>query len=86
MAGTKDKTRTRVSYAKETRSEAKAKQAGLVTVSITMPNGDRVEAQGVVGSEGCVFAKWVAASLFCEEIRRLPDLGGMLRELMEKHS
>lgn len=76
--------KSRVSYPPALRSDAKAKQHGLLTVSLTLPNGERLEEQGVVGIPDCMFAKWAMAILFCPEVRALPDLEATIRQLMEK--
>lgn len=77
--------RTRVSYAKGMRSDAKAKQAGLITISVTMPNGDRIEEQSFGSVDQCRFAKWAAAMLFCEEVRDLPNLEDTIKTLMRNN-
>ena len=76
--------RSKVSYGKDLRKEAKAGSLGLVTVSILHPNGEVVEAQGTATPEQCMFAKWVAAMLFSEEVKDLPDVQAFVRDaLME---
>lgn len=75
--------KTRVSYPKELRSEAGATQRGLATVSLTMPNGERLEEQATLDPQQCMFLKWAMAMIFCPEVRQLPDLEATVRGLME---
>ena len=72
----------RCTYPKELRSEAKAKQDGLLTISLEMPDGTLLEEQAVVTVKQAQFAKWAMVILFCEEIRVLPDLEAMIKELV----
>lgn len=84
MADTKKSAeKTRVSYGKEVRDAAKARGEGLITISITMPNGERVEHQAGADPKSCMFAKWAAAILFCPDVKQLPDLENLIRNLME---
>lgn len=72
----------RATYSKELRKQAKEEQKGLLTISIELQNGERMEEQGVFAPEQLLFAKWAMAMLFCDELRSLPDLEGMIRRLM----
>jgi len=72
----------RASYPKELRAEAKAKQHGLLTISIELANGDLLEEQATVDVKQAMFAKWVMAMIFCPEVRDLPDLETTIRELI----
>ncbi len=71
----------RASYPKELRSEAKFKQRGLLTISLELSNGELLEEQATVDVKQAMFAKWAMAMLFCKEVRDLPDLETMIRDL-----
>jgi len=79
-----EKKKTRVSYEKSLRQEAKKNGVGLVTVAITFPDGTRLERQGTASASECQFAKWSAALLFVEEARPLPDLQELIRTHIQK--
>jgi len=72
----------RATYPKDLRAEAKAKQHGLVTISIEFANGELSEEQGTVDVLQAQFAKWAMAHLFSDEVRELPDLEQHLRNLI----
>lgn len=77
------KPKTRVAYEKGMRASAKERREGLVTISVTTPDGERYEEQKVATVDECRFARWAMALLFCDEVvRRLPDLQGTIRRLM----
>lgn len=76
--------KTRCSYDKELRAEAKAAGRGLITVAITHPNGEREEFQTTGSASDCRFAKWAGAMLEHEEARPLPDLEEFVRTHIEK--
>ena len=76
------KKKKRPTYPKELRKQAKEEQKGLLTIGIEFLNGERMEEQGVFSPEQLMFVKWVMAMMFCEEVRTLPKLEGMIRELM----
>ena len=73
----------RATYPKELRSEAKEKQHGLLTISIELSNGELLEEQGTVDVKQAMFAKWAMAMLFCDQVRELPDLEALIKQLME---
>lgn len=73
----------KVSYPVEMKKVAKARGDGLAAVSIVLPNGDRIEEQGVLTPEQCMFLKWAMAMVFCPEVRQLPGLEETIRQLME---
>lgn len=75
------KARTRVSYSRELRAEAKGQ--GLLTISMEFANGERLEEQGTFGPQDLLFAKWAMAMLFCDRLRKLPDLEKVVKDLME---
>lgn len=77
------KARSRVSYSKDMRADARARQDGLVTISVETPDGERHEGQAIADPLRCRFARWAAAVLFCPEVRDLPDLESLVRQLME---
>lgn len=76
--------KTRVAYPKELKKEAKNPDFGLVTISVTFPDGSRLEEQQVCSASECQFAKWAAACLFADIPRPLPDLQKILRNYVEK--
>lgn len=74
------KPKKRVSYDKDMRAHAKAAGAGLITIAITMPNGDHEEYQTPGTAKSCRFAKWAGVALKYEEARgALPDLEEIIR-------
>lgn len=79
-----EKPKTRCSYEKEVRAQAKAGGLGLITVSVTHANGDRYEVQVAANASDCRFAKWAGVLLSEEEARPLPDLEQFVREHVEK--
>ena len=76
--------RTRVSYDKDTRARAKRAKAGLITISVTTSGGERVEEQMVATVDDCRFAKWIMTILFCDEVRKLPDIQSIVRKELRK--
>jgi len=76
--------KTRVTYPKELKAEAKGPDYGLVTISVTFPDGSRLEEQQVCSANECQFAKWTMACLFTDIPRPLPDLQNILRSYVEK--
>ena len=72
------KTPLRMTYPKGFRVKGK----GVACVSIEAPNGDRMENFEQVDHLQCEFLKWAAAIAFCEELRELPDLQEIVRNLM----
>lgn len=79
------KPKSRVSYAKDLRSDANFQMKGLVTVSITFPNGDRLEHQQVADVEECQFAKWAAVLLGRPDTRPLPILEDVVRKVCDEN-
>ena len=55
---------------------------GLATVSLTLPNGERLEEQRPVSVLESMFLKWAMALVFCDEVRDLPDLEKVVKELV----
>ena len=53
------KPKSRVSYDKQLRADAKAAGQGLITVSVTHPNGDRTEYQVHGDANDCI--RWQGA-------------------------
>lgn len=70
--------KSRVSYDKALRSEAKAAGEGLITISVTHPNGDRTEYQVRGNAKSCLFAKW--AGVMLGEPEAQPCLETFIRE------
>lgn len=58
------------------------KGKGVACVSIEMANGDRMENFEKVDHLQCEFLKWASAIAFCSELRELPDLEKIVRELI----
>jgi len=78
------KPKKRVSYDKDMRSDAKAAGRGLITVSVTFPNGEHEEYQTQGSASDCRFARWAGVALKYEEARgALPDLETLIREHVE---
>lgn len=80
MADAPKKPKSRVSYPAGLRSQAKAAVGGLITVSITFPNGEREERQLVGNASECRFARWAAALLENPDARPVPDLEQLVRQ------
>ena len=78
------KPKSRVSYAKEMRSEASMWLKGLVTISVTLPDGTRHEHQMVADDGECAFAKWAMVMLGREDVRPLPDLEEIIRRVCQR--
>jgi len=81
MATEKKKTpkvKLRMTYPAGFREKGK----GVACISIEAPNGDRMENFARVDHLQCEFLKWASAIVFCEELRELPDLEQMIRDLM----
>lgn len=76
--------KTRVSYQKEMRSEANFLMKGLVTISVTFPDGTRLEHQQSANLDECQFAKWAAVLVGMPEVRPLPLLEDVVREVCEQ--
>jgi len=76
-----EKAKSRVSYDKDLRAEAKAAGQGLITISVTQPNGERIEYQVAGNAEMCRFAKWAGVCLGEDEVR--PCLETIVQEYIE---
>lgn len=70
--------KSRVSYAKELKDDAKKKGIGYATVSITFPNGTRAEYQYTVSATEARFLNWAAILAHSEESRPIPDLEALV--------
>ena len=57
------KQKSRVSYAAGMRPKAKAEGLGLITISVTSPNGELTEYQVHGNARLCRFAKWAGVML-----------------------
>ena len=75
--------KSRCSYDKDLRAAAKAAGQGLITVSVTYPNGERDEFQVRGSASDCRFAKWAGVMLSEGEARPLPDLEEVVRTHVE---
>lgn len=73
----------RATYPKELRADAKAKQHGLLTISIEFANGTLLEEQRTINIDQAMFAKWAMALLFAEELQKFPDLETTIKELIQ---
>lgn len=72
--------RSRVSYHKDLRKEAKAAGKGLITVSIQFPDETREEVQLVGDAIECFFARWMGRLLNDPDRRPLPDVEHVYKE------
>jgi hypothetical protein len=79
-----DKTKSRVSYAKELRSEASLAMRGLATISITFLDGTRLEHQQAVDLDEAQFVKWCAVLLARPDVREYPKLEELVRRICEE--
>lgn len=75
--------KSRVSYDKDLRSAAKAAGQGLITISVTQPNGERVEYQVRGSAKECRFAKW--AGILLGEPEAAPCLETFIRNHIENN-
>lgn len=73
--------KSRVSYTKELRDQAKVEGKGLMTMSLRLPNGELHEGQRVVDATEARFLRWACALVANPSMRPLPDL----EELVQKH-
>lgn len=74
----------RVSYDKDMRSDAKKAECGLVTISVTFPDGTHEEYQTLASPKDCRLARWVGVAFQHEEARgALPDIENLIREQLE---
>lgn len=75
----------RVSYDKDMRSSAKADGRGLITISVTFPDGQHEEYQTTGNAKDCRLARWVGVALKYEEARgALPDIESLIRDHVER--
>lgn len=79
-----EKPKTRVSYAKELRSEASLAMKGLVTISVTFMDGSRFEHQQPADLDEQQAAKWFAVLLGRPDCRPIPNLEAMVRQICEE--
>lgn len=77
------KIKSRVTYPKELKAEAKEHGVELATISITFCDGTRIEEQGQVSIKECQFLKWVMTMVFCDEVKKLPDVQEFIRQQIE---
>ena len=76
--------KSRVSYAKEMRSEASLAMKGLVTVSVTFLDGTRFEYQQPADLDEQQAAKWFAVLLGRPDCRPMPKLEELVRGICEE--
>lgn len=75
--------RSRVSYTKTIRQEAKAAGLGLITVSILQLDGTVLEAQFLADPFQCHFAKWMHYML--ENVTPLPPVEQVYKMVESDH-
>ncbi len=73
------KMKLRMTYPKGFREKGK----GVACVSIEMPNGDRMENFERIDHLQAEFLRWAAAIAFCKEVRELPNLHDIIKDLMD---
>lgn len=78
------KEKSRVSYAKELRSEASLAMKGLATISITFLDGTRLERQQAVDLDEQQALKWFAVLLGRPDCRPMPKLEELVRQICEE--
>ena len=78
------KPKSRVSYAKELRSEASLAMKGLVTVSVRFLDGTTFEHQMPADLDECQAAKWFAVLLGRKDVRPLPSAEASIRAICEE--
>lgn len=78
------KPKSRVSYAKEMRSEASLAMKGMVTVSVTFLDGSKFEHQMPADVDECQAAKWFAVLLGRPDVRPLPSLEAVVRQVCDE--
>lgn len=77
------KPKSRVSYAKEMRSEASLAMKGLVTVSVKFLDGTTFEHQMPADLDECQAAKWFAVLLGRKDVRPLPSAEASIKAVCE---
>jgi hypothetical protein len=55
--------KNQVTYPKEMKQLAKDQGLGLMTFSVTRPDGSKVEYQGPANAEVCRFAAWIGGAI-----------------------
>lgn len=80
----KTKIKSHVSYPKEIRGEASQTLKGLVTVHVKFPDGTTLEHQQTADLDECQFAKWCAGLLGRPDVRPLPLLEEVVRQVCEE--
>ena len=78
------KPKSRATYPKELKAEAKEHGLGLATVSVTLLDGSRLEKQGTVTVQECQFLMWIMTVVFCDEVKKLPDVQEFIRQQIER--
>ena len=78
------KVKSHVSYPKELRSEASMNLKGLITVHVKFPDGTSMEHQQEADMDECQFAKWGAALLARKDVRPLPLLEEVVRQVCKE--
>jgi hypothetical protein len=73
--------KSRVSYDKDLRAAAKAAGEGLITISVTHPNGERTEYQVRGSAKECRFARW--AGVLLGEPEAQPCLETFVRDVLQ---
>lgn len=74
----------KMTFSRELRADAKARGGALLGFTLELQDGQVISEQGVIDVHQAMFAKWAMAVVLCEKIRHLPDLEGMIKELMTK--
>tara|TARA_R110002167_G_scaffold93122_1_gene249755 strand:+ start:10968 stop:11216 length:249 start_codon:yes stop_codon:yes gene_type:complete len=77
------KLKLRASFPAELRAKAKAENAGVISISIEFPNGDREERQMTGNALECRFARWAAVMLSEPQVKELVDLEEVVRDALE---
>jgi hypothetical protein len=72
--------KSRATYSKEMRSEAKAKGLGLVTISVSYPNGEIYELQMPADPVACRCVAWTGGLI--ESGGEIPDIESEVRRLL----
>ena len=79
------KMKLRTSFPQELHAQAKAEGKGKISITIEFPNGDREERQFVGNANQCRFARWAGVLLGEPQVKDLPDVEGIVRDLIEGH-
>lgn len=78
------KLKSRVTYPKELKAGAKEHGLGLATISVTCSDGSRLEEQGTMTVQEYQFLKWTMTMVFCDEVKKLPDVQEFIRQQIER--